>query len=96
MGEIRCTGGSGDGALRRLRSLRTLASCSCWVSIDIKVLTDLSILKILCILFILAILLQTREPQQEVWRKGLEDLNVYRTSGQKGVKVRKDLNVSFV
>ena len=29
-------------------------------------------------------------------RKGLEDLNVYSTSAQKGVKVRKDLNGSFV
>ena len=72
MGDIRCTGGSGDGALRRLRSLRTLASCSCWVSIDIKVLTDLRILKILCILFILAILLQTRRRSRKygakVWK----------------------------
>ena len=44
MGAIGCTGGSGDGVLWRLRSLRTLASCSCWVSIDIKVLTDLGLL----------------------------------------------------
>ena len=41
-GAIRCTGG--DGALWRLRSLRTLTSCSSWVSIDIKVLTDLGLM----------------------------------------------------
>ena len=44
MGAIGCTGGIGDGALWRLRSLRTLASCSSRESIDIKVLKDLGLL----------------------------------------------------
>ena len=52
MGDIRCTGGSGNGVRRALVCL--------------------------------------------TWRKGLEDLNVYRTSAQKGEKVRKDLNGYYV
>ena len=33
---------------------------------------------------------------QDEGEKGLEDLNVYRTSAQSGEKVREDLNVSRV
>ena len=90
MGDIRCTGGNGDGALWRLRSLRTfglLFRPSIYrhsgpfgpVAIGIRAASDAHPVHPVYP----GPPASDAEPQQEVWRKGLEDLNVYRTAAAK-------------